>query len=94
MHFQAESLDNNEEEELIGLIDDLEEENLPSDSEIDTVDSAMMGVTEKRSMLGIELEARSEKMETIGEMPVDVGRNYILKKKRKVCWKTRMTPAS
>ena len=77
MHFQAESLDNNEEEELIGLIDDLEEENLPSDSEIDTVDSAMMGVTEKRSMLGIELEARSEKMETIGEMPVDVGRNYI-----------------
>ena len=77
MHFQAESLNNNEEEELIGLIDDLEEENLPSDSEIDTVDSAMMGVTEKRSMLGIELEARSEKMETIGEMPVDVGRNYI-----------------
>ena len=40
----------------------------------------MMAVAEKRRMLRIEIEARSGKMETIGDMPMDVGRNYILKR--------------
>ena len=68
--FQAESLDN-DEEEFIGLIDDLDEESLPSDNEIDTVDSVMMVVTEKRRTLGIEIETRSGKMEILGDIPVD-----------------------
>ena len=74
--FQAEGIDD-DEEEFVGLVDDLDEESLPSDNELDTVNSVMMAVTEKRRMLGIEIEAKSGKMETIGEMPIDVGRNYI-----------------
>ena len=61
------------------LLDDFDEESLPSEGE-DTLESVFLAVTEKRRLLGIEMETNAGRMKTIGNIPPDLGRNYILKR--------------
>merc|ERR1712030_215984 len=56
-----------------------DEESLPSEGE-DTLESVFLAVTEKRRLLGIEMETNAGRMKTIGSIPPDLGRNYILKR--------------
>ena len=75
------SEDVNDEIEGAMLIDNLDEESLPSEGE-DTAEGIFLAVTEKRRLLGIEMETNAGRMKTIGEIPPDMGRNYILRKVR------------
>ena len=56
------------------LLDDFDEESLPSEGE-DTLESVFLAVTEKGRLLGIEMETNAGRMKTIGNIPADLGRN-------------------
>merc|ERR1712030_167774 len=49
------------------LLDDFDEESLPSEGE-DTLESVFLAVTEKRRLLGIEMETNAGRMKTIGSI--------------------------
>ena len=68
------------EEEFVGLAEAMDDDSLASEEDESTLESIMLAVTEKRRQLGIEIDSVGNGMKTIGNIPDDVGRNYILKK--------------